>query len=95
MEQPSVGDRELQETTGTRIDFNNIEMQKDTEEILEGETFFAANESYKLIECFLNLPPLEEMINPITIINIINHQSRDLRLQRAVIEDLWTGDRLY
>ena len=87
MEKPSVGDRELQGTTGTLIDFNNIEMQKDTEEILEGETFFAANEDNKLIECFLNLPPLEEMINPITIINIINHQSRDLRLQRTVRED--------
>ena len=87
MAQPSVGDRELQGTKGTLIDFNDIEMQKDTEEILEGETFFAANENEKLIECFLNLPPLEEMINPITIVNITNHQSRDFRLHQAVRED--------
>ena len=91
MEKPYVGDRKLQGTKGTLIDFNNIEMQKDTEEILEGEIFLAANKSYKLIKCFLNLPPLEEMINPITIINIIDHQSRDLRLQLFVIEGLWTG----
>ena len=41
----------------------------------------------ELHECLLNLPPLEEMDNPITINNIVNHQSTDLPLQRKIIAD--------
>ena len=47
------------------------------------------NESFyqDLKECLLNLPPLEEMDNPITTNNIVNHQSADLPLQRKIISD--------
>ena len=35
----------------------------------------------------LNLPPLAELYNPITITNIVNHQSKDLELMRLIIRD--------
>ena len=35
----------------------------------------------------LNVPPLEEMDNPITTNNIVNHQSTDLPLQQKMISD--------
>ena len=41
----------------------------------------------ELQECLMNLPPLEEMDNPITINNIVNHQSTDLPLQRKILSD--------
>ena len=105
MEKPSVGVKELQ---GRRrqIDFNNINLPKDDEEILDGETFLSIaqkfvesiiskqekeinNESFykELQECLLNLPPLEEMDNPITTSNIVNHQSTDLPLQQKILSD--------
>ena len=107
MEKPSVGIKELQ-GRGRSIDFNNIKLPKDNEEILEGETFLAAardfcetiinndepnvnvnDESFyqELQECLMNLPPLEEMDNPITINNIVNHQATDLPLQRKILTD--------
>ena len=51
MEKPSVGDREQQAKGGTTIQFKNIEVPKDDEEILDGETFHidtytTTNESY-------------------------------------------------
>ena len=106
MEKPSAGVKELK-GLGRFIDFNNIDIPKDDEEILEGETFLNTakdlvaqvlktnkrstnnNESsqIKLCKCLLNLPPLEAMDNPITISNIVNHQSTDLPLQRKIISD--------
>ena len=46
------------------------------------ETFYI-----ELRECLLNLPPLDVMDNPITINNIVNHQSSDLSLLNKVITD--------
>ena len=63
--------------------FNSIQLPKDKEEILDGETFNAdafvhsivkrfeakryESHHQELMECLLNLPPLEVMDNPITI----------------------------
>ena len=109
MEKPSAGVKELQ-GKGRTIDFHNIKLPKDNEEILEGETFLIEarqiltealcqadlrssaednDESFytELQECLLNLPPLNVMENPITIRNIVNHQSTDLSLLNKIITD--------
>ena len=101
MEKPSVGIKE-QQGLGRLIDFNNISIPQDDEEILDGETFLNVarklvadvlpidsqnDESFyeELGECLLNLPSLEEMENPITINNIVNHQATDLSLQQKIM----------
>ena len=78
MKKPLVGDRESE---GKRhlIDFKDIKLSKDNEEILDGETLF----QQALEECLLNLPTLPTGENPITIRNIANHQARDIPLQMA------------
>ena len=110
MKKPSVGDEELQ-GKGKPIDFNQIKLPKDDEEILDGETFQSearailqailnkqiAEEAdnsqncetfyQELKECPLNLPPLHAMDNPIAINQIIDHQARDLPLQRKIMSD--------
>ena len=107
MEKPSAGIKE-QQGLGHLIDFKNISIPKDDEEILDGETFlniacklvtaalptteqsnFKNDESYynELGECLLNLPSLEEMENPITITNIVNHQATDLSLQQKIMSN--------
>ena len=96
MEKPSVVDREQQAKGGTTIDFKNIEVPKDDEEIMDGEnfhidTYTTTNESYyttfmeisELMECYLNLPALDfTPANTTNITTIINHQMRyvDLRM---------------
>ena len=48
------------------------------------------NDSFylKLEECLLNLPPLEVVMdNPITINNIVNHQSTYLTLLNIIITE--------
>ena len=91
MEKPSAGVKELQ-GKGHTIDFHNIKLPKDNEEILDGETFLIEAKQmvaqalhqeddncesfyFELQECLINLPPLEVMDNPITVNNIVNHQS--------------------
>ena len=37
------------------------------------------------IKCMLNLP--EDLANPVTTINIINHQARDIQLQEQLQND--------
>ena len=87
MEKPSVGDRGLQ-GKGRRVDFHKIAAPKDEEEILDAEAFFFDVEEDDLQECLVNLPPLdEEMHNPVTISNIINHQSKDVALIQMVLKD--------
>ena len=78
MEKPLVGDRETQ-GNGNIINFKDIKLPKDNEEILYGETLFQE----ALEECLLNLPTLTTGKNPITIKNIANHQARDIPLQMA------------
>ena len=78
MEKPLVGDREAQ-GKGHLIDFNDIKLPKDNEDILYGETFFQE----ALEECLLNLPTLTTGENPTTIRNIANNQARDIPLQMA------------
>ena len=102
MEKPTAGDKERQGTGGTLIDFKKIELPKDSEEILDGKTFFSSDynrnewsmtkesfvnllEDTVYTECMLNLP--HDLPNPITTINIINHQARDIRLQEQVRND--------
>ena len=41
----------------------------------------------ELRECLLNLPPLEEMDNPIMTNNSVDHQATNLPLQRKIISD--------
>ena len=72
---------------GTLINFQNINIPKDDEEILDGETFFQAVE-----ECLLNLLGLNEGgENPLTIHNIFNHQQQDrtLMIRAHSHEDLY------
>ena len=79
---PSAGVKELQGKDQT-IDFHNIKLPKDDEEILEGKTFL----SEELRECLLNLPPLNTMDNLLTINNIVNHQSTDLPLLNKIVTE--------
>ena len=53
------------------------------------QELFSNDEAFhkELHECLLNLPPLEEMDNPITINNIVNHQATDLPLQQKIMSD--------
>ena len=67
MEKPLVGDREAQ-SKGHLINFKDIKLTKDNEEILNGETFFQE----ALEECLLYLPTLTTGENPITRRNIAN-----------------------
>ena len=78
MEKPLVGDREAQDK-GNIINFKDIKLPKDNEDILDGEKLFQES----LEECLLNLPTLNTGENPITIRNIANHQARDIPLQMA------------
>ena len=83
MEKPSAGDKELRaikEQRGKLVNFKDIELPDDSEEILDGETFHMD----LLSECLMNIPALEDPPNPLTISNIINHQSRDLALNQAI-----------
>ena len=84
MENPSVGDSELQ-GKGTLIDFEGIEVPKDDQEI-DGERFVCVP-YMAIVECLLNIPSLTEMYNPITITNIVNHQGSELPLQQKIIQD--------
>ena len=78
MEKLLVGDREAQ-GKGHLINFKDIKLTKENEEILDGDTFFQ-----EVLEAFLlNLPKLTTGENPITIRNIANHQARDIPLQMA------------
>jgi len=67
------------------IDFNQIAVLKDEVDILDGESFVLVDQEIE--DCLLNLPPLAELHNPVTITNIANHQMKDLPLMRLVIRD--------
>ena len=86
MEKSTAGDRELQ-GKGRRVDFHKIAALKDEEEILDGEAFFLHVEDAEVQDCLVNLPPLPDLPNPITISNIINHQARDIPLQQMLRKD--------
>ena len=61
--------------------FLNIACDLVTAAIQTTETSNARNDKLfyiELRECLLNLPSLETMENPITITNIVNHQSTNL-----------------
>ena len=45
------------------------------------------NDKCEIIECLLNLPSLQEESNPLTMINIYNHQQADADLMRAAPEN--------
>jgi hypothetical protein len=46
---------------GTSNQFTELDIPKDTEEILEGETFVNIDEYNQIMECFLNLSPLADI----------------------------------
>ena len=58
-------------------------------EVLHQEVLESNNKLFyvKLQECLLKLPPLEAMDNPITVNNIVNHQSTDLPLLNQIITE--------
>ena len=75
-----------QNRSGTFIDFNKLNATRNDEMILEDEAFLNISEAEnhsnieddnELIECFLNLPTMEELPNPISLQNILNHQQQD------------------
>ena len=82
MEKPLVGNREAQ-GKGHLINFKDITLPKDNEDILDVEILFQE----ALEECLVNLLTLTTGENPITIRNIANHQVRDIPLQMACIDD--------
>ena len=45
------------------------------------------NEDTEVLECFLNLPALHEMPNPVTVVNIQNHQAADSPLQQMQMDN--------
>jgi hypothetical protein len=57
---------------------NTIEVPKD-EFIIDNEVFISIDEDTDLMDCLLNLPPLQEMQNPISMQNIRNHQLQDIQ----------------
>ena len=75
--------------SGTFIDFNKLNATRNVEMILEDEAFLNISEAEshsniednnELINCFLNLPTMEELPNPISLQNILNHQQQDRNL---------------
>ena len=66
------------------IEAKQIVMTSLRQEALESndESFYI-----ELQECLLNLPPLDVMDNPITVNNIVNHQSTDLPLLNKIITE--------
>lgn len=72
MEKPTAGDKELQGKGGTRIDFKNIDLPKDLENILGCKTFFATNyntgEWSMTRESFVNL--LEDLVYTECMLNL-------------------------
>ena len=65
--------------------------------ILEDEVFFNNLSEYeqhenieddnKMIECFLNLPPTNEMLNPILLQEILDHQNKENDLIQLATEE--------
>ena len=75
-----------QNRSGTFIDFNKLNATCNDEMIFEDKAFFNISEAEnhsniednnKLIECFLDLPTIEELPNPISLQNILNHQQHN------------------
>ena len=51
--------------------------------VVNNKVFASIDEDLELMECFLNLPQLHEMHNPINMINIQKHQQVDQSLEKA------------
>jgi len=67
------------------FDFRTIEVPRDEEDVFVNEVpelfpTVCRNEDVDVMECFLNLPALREMHNPVTVVNIQNHQAADQHL---------------
>ena len=67
---------------GKEFDFRTIEVPHDDEafffndndnEFPELLPTVSRNEDTEVLECFLNLSALQEMPNPVTVVNIYNH----------------------
>ena len=84
MEKPTVGEKEAA-GLGKEFDFRTIEVPRDEEDVFVNEVpelfpTICRNEDVDVMECFLNLPALREMHNPVTVVNIQNHQAADQHL---------------
>jgi transposase InsO family protein len=82
MDKPSKG---RNENKGTTIDFNNIKIPEDTDDVFATEfpsimNSICNNEHTEMIQCFLNQPIPEEMENPINLVTIQQHQFNDVTL---------------
>ena len=70
--------------SGTIVDFKNLNATQNDKMILEDKVFsttYLKKENHsnveddnELIKCFLNLPTLDDLPNPISLQNIMNHQ---------------------
>ena len=67
---------------GTLINFNEIKMPNDYI-VVDDKVFVSIDKDTELMEFFLNFPQLNEMHNPINIINICNHQQEDQIIVQA------------
>ena len=90
MAKPTVGKKE-QQGLGKLIDFVNIKIPKDEDDVFFNELpvllpSICGNDDTDIIECFLNLPALQEMQCPITTTMIRNHQLNDPTLQLVRLE---------
>ena len=82
---PTVTQKQNQ--SGKFIDFPKLDATQDDKMILEDKAFFNyiseeenhinIKDNNELIECFLNLPTMEKLHNPISLQNIMNHQQQD------------------
>ena len=67
---------------GVLIDFNEIKIPND-DIVVDDKVFASIDEDTELMECFLNLPQLNEINNPINIMNIYNHKQVNLNIMQT------------
>eukprot|EP00957_Ditylum_brightwellii_P106168 8099052-Ditylum_brightwellii.AAC.1 len=81
MEKPLVG---KSVKNSTFIDFENLDVLTQADEVnyFANCTSTEVMEDVELVESFLNHPPLQVMQNPITMLNIQQHQFQDLPLNQ-------------
>ena len=66
---------------------NDFRRQNIFNNIPENERHANIDDNNKMIECFLNLPSINEMPNPILLPDILNHQNSDHELLQLVMAE--------
>jgi len=95
MEKPTVGKKDAS-GIGKESDFTTIEVPCDDEDVFFGKfsellPTVCRNEDTEVMDCFLilqTLTPLQEMLNPVTVINLQNHQAPNAYLRESRMR-LW------